>query len=288
MSIPRNLLSSSVLSGAVFSAATIPMLAMGDQPIEINLGGEPFFIGTVDDLAAPYLGLVTAASLGMGVTTLSVLGWSQSSSKATRSEDKIMQLRKDLRDRESAIEQLRFSDARLEAAGLGSFIDDDNVHSEFEQPQHFPSAEPAPAPQPVAQAQPYAATYQVVRSVGNGDRPVGQARQNAQPTTQAHQRQVQRIRVPAQATAAPSHNGSQRMAQAAVKPPLPPQPKFQQAPSSAVASHTRSNGSPARPQGHAVPATTGESHPDQLNDLLAQMQNLMSQVEQMQQGTAVA
>jgi hypothetical protein len=256
MSIPRYLLSSSVLSGAVFCAATVPMLALDSQPLEVIVDGEPKFVGQGRDLAAPYLGLATAASLGMGVMTLSVLGWSKSSSKIAQSEDELAKLRKDLKEKESLIEQLRFSDARLEAAGLGSFIDDDDVHAEFEQPQPSLHVEPVPA------------------------------HTTASAPAQRANPPVQRVHVPAAVAPAMAQTGRQRIPSAAVaKPPAPPQPKFQQAPAPVASSPSHTRRTSARPQSNE--RATESSHPEQLNDLLTQIQHIMTQVEQIQQGATV-
>lgn len=124
MSFPRTLLSSSLLAGVVFSAATLPMAAMGSQPLTIHLENQPIFAGQVKELSGPYLGLATAVSLGAGVTALALLNWSHAARKLSKAEDEVSDLRQQLRDKENELERLRFSDARLASAGLESFLDE--------------------------------------------------------------------------------------------------------------------------------------------------------------------
>jgi DNA repair exonuclease SbcCD ATPase subunit len=129
MSFSRTLLSSSLLAGVVFSAATLPMAAMGSQPLTVHLENQPIFAGQFKELSGPYLGLATAVSLGAGVTSLALLSWSQSSRKLSKIEDEVSELRQQLKDKENELESLRFSDTRLASAGLASFLDEIEVAS---------------------------------------------------------------------------------------------------------------------------------------------------------------
>lgn len=105
------------------------MAAMGSQPLTIHLENQPVFAGQVKELSGPYLGLATAVSLGAGVTALALLNWSHSSRKLSKVEDEISELRQQLRDKESELESLRFSETRLASAGLEAFLDEVEVTS---------------------------------------------------------------------------------------------------------------------------------------------------------------
>jgi len=166
MSIPRYLLSSSMLSGAVFCASTLPMAALDSKPVTIQVEDDPVFVGQLKELAAPYLGLATAASLGMGVMSLTMLGWSQSSGRLSQSKDEIAKLQKELRDRDALVERLKFSDARLESSGLASFIEDDGLESEITSNHHHVITSRQLDSQPVSET-PVVQTqhYQVSNSV---------------------------------------------------------------------------------------------------------------------------
>jgi hypothetical protein len=123
--LQRFLLPAAMLSGVVFSAATLPLVVLGSEPVDVHLQDEPVFSGEVKDLAAPYLGLATVMSLGMGIATLSALGWSQSSRQSAEAEDQVTSLQRDLQEKEAQIEALRFSEKRLSAAGLQYFLHDE-------------------------------------------------------------------------------------------------------------------------------------------------------------------
>ncbi|GAB4133960.1 MAG: hypothetical protein Fur0046_05280 [Cyanobacteria bacterium J069] len=97
---------------------------MGSQPLTVHLENQPIFAGQVKELSGPYLGFAAALSLGAGITSLAMLSWSQSSRKLSRVEDEMSDLRQQLKDRENELESVRFSETRLSAAGLDSFLDE--------------------------------------------------------------------------------------------------------------------------------------------------------------------
>jgi hypothetical protein len=115
------------------------MATLDSKPVTIQVDDAPVFVGQLKELAAPYLGLATAASVGMGVMTMTLLGWSQSSSKLSQTRDEVAKLQKELQDRDALVEQLKFSDTRLEASGLSDFIEDEPVSEVVYAPtQHQP------------------------------------------------------------------------------------------------------------------------------------------------------
>ncbi|MGJ3254117.1 MAG: hypothetical protein ACFE0J_23735 [Elainellaceae cyanobacterium] len=182
MSIPRYLLSSAMLSGAVFCASTLPMAALDSQPVTIQVEDNPVFVGQLKELAGPYLGIATAASLGVGVMSLTMLGWSQSSGRLSQSKDEIAKLQKELQDRDALVERLKFSDARLEASGLASFIDNDrfesdvaNHHHQFVVPRQLDSSNSFGTPSTQTQH------YQVSNSVPTDVRPASVPQYGAKP-----------------------------------------------------------------------------------------------------------
>lgn len=297
MSIPRYLLSSSMLSGAVFCACTLPMAALDSKPVTIQIDDDPLFVGQLKELAAPYLGLATVASLGMGVMSFSVMGWSQSSGKLSRSKDEIEKLQKELRDRESLVEQLKFSDARLEASGLNSFIKDDELDSDLGSHHHAvsqPVETHNTSGMPSVQAQSYEVYYHVSTPAPTGDRPTTAPRHAAQ-SPLPPKRHAQHPAAPVMTSAQPQ-NGDRPgpTTHHTAKPPLPPKRHAQNL-ETAMPSAQNLNGSfhPATSQQTSVemPAKLEPSSPensDQLNDLLSQMQQVMVKVEKLQQGHSTA
>jgi hypothetical protein len=140
--LQRFVLPAAMLSGAVFSAATLPLVVLGSEPVDIHLEDEPVFSGEIKDLAAPYLGIATVMSLGMGVATISALGWSQSSRKSAEAEDQVSSLQRDLQEKEAQIEALQFSEKRLHAAGLQYFLQDEVEEVNAQPVASTPTAHP--------------------------------------------------------------------------------------------------------------------------------------------------
>jgi hypothetical protein len=122
MSFSKHLLSSVLLAGTIFAAATVPLVALGSKPVAIQLEGKPVFVGQFKELAAPYMGLVLALSIGAGATNLAVMRWYQSSRKLNLAESKMSTLKQQLNEKEALIEALKFSPSRLQASGLERFL----------------------------------------------------------------------------------------------------------------------------------------------------------------------
>ncbi|MEB3360207.1 MAG: hypothetical protein VKK04_26005 [Synechococcales bacterium] len=132
MGFPKFLMTSSVLAGVTFCSTTLPLVALGSSSLgfEVQRGEDPIFIGQLEDVAAPYLGFATAISLGVGAISLTTMGWSHTSKKLSASEDQMQALRRQLQEKEGLIESLQFSETRLEAAGLTSFMEEDEFYLE--------------------------------------------------------------------------------------------------------------------------------------------------------------
>ncbi len=122
MSFSKHLLSSVFLAGTVFVAATLPLATFGSKPVAIQLESKPVFTGQFKELAAPYLGLVLAMSIGAGVTNLAVMRWHQSARKLGTVNHQMSALKQQLTEQETLIENLRFSPTRLQASGLEQFL----------------------------------------------------------------------------------------------------------------------------------------------------------------------
>lgn len=127
MSFSKHLLSSVLLAGTIFAAATVPLVTLGSKPVAIQLEGKPVFVGQFKELAAPYMGLVLALSIGAGATNLAVMRWHQSSRKLNLAESEVSTLKQQLNEKEVLIETLKFSPSRLQASGLERFLPEDAV-----------------------------------------------------------------------------------------------------------------------------------------------------------------
>ena len=275
MSIPRYLLSSSMLSGAVFCACTLPMAALDSKPVTIQIDDDPLFVGQLNELAAPYLGLATAASLGMGVMSFSVMGWSQSSGKLSQSKDEIEKLQKELRERESLVEQLKFSDARLEASGLSSFIEDDGLEHDLVSNNHavaHPVDTRNTSGTPANQPQPYEVYYHVSHSAVNGDRPTTAPRHAAKPPLPP-KHHAQNPAAPVMTSGQPQ-NGARPAA--TPRPPLPPKHHAQNPAAPVMTSGQPQNGArpTATPRHATKPPLPPKHHAQNLGTAMPPAQNL--------------
>jgi hypothetical protein len=123
MTAPYALVSSALLSGVVFFAATLPLTLMGSQPVTIKVSEDPVFSGRLEELATPYLGFTTLLSLGVGAATFGLLGWQSSSRKLNHAEQQIAALKQQIQEAEASLEHLKFSETRLQTAGLNHFLD---------------------------------------------------------------------------------------------------------------------------------------------------------------------
>lgn len=125
MTVSHGLLSSTLLAGIVFAATTLPLTALGSQPITLKVEEKTVFSGRLEDLATPYLTLTTALSLGVGVAAFGLLGWQSASRKLNHVEEKNSILQQQLQEKEALLEHFKFSEKKLQAMGLNFFLESD-------------------------------------------------------------------------------------------------------------------------------------------------------------------
>lgn len=139
MGFPKSLMSSAVLTGVVFCSATVPLAALNSKTVTVQVNEQPVMMGQLQDFAPPYLGFATLLSLGTGIVSLSALGWRQSAKKLESATDKAKSLEQKLQEQAYAIENLKFSDRRLIASGLDTFLGDDRQTGTAVQPDSLSS-----------------------------------------------------------------------------------------------------------------------------------------------------
>lgn len=122
MNLSHRLLSSALLAGAVFSITALPLTMLGEKPVTVQLEERPVFVGQLRELARPYLALATGISLGVGAVSLAVSSWRSAADKLERSEAALATLRQQLDEKNALVEQLRFSETRLQLSGLEQFL----------------------------------------------------------------------------------------------------------------------------------------------------------------------
>jgi len=132
MSFSRCLLSSALLAGVVFCGTTFPLAALGSKPVTIQLGEQQIFVGRIKEFAGPYMGFATAISIGVGAVSLATAGWQQSSRKLGKAEEQMSALKQQLQEKEALLEDLKFSESKLNASGLKFFLQgDEEQHGSF-------------------------------------------------------------------------------------------------------------------------------------------------------------
>lgn len=122
MSFANNLVSSALLVGALFSITTFPLAALSSKPVTIELERDTVFAGSLKDIAVPYLLTTAAISIGAGVANFAMMNWQQSSRKLASLEGQMSKLTHQLSEKEAQIEYLKFSQPKLEALGLAGFL----------------------------------------------------------------------------------------------------------------------------------------------------------------------
>lgn len=121
-SLSKLILPASLLAGGIFSSLTFPLAMFGSDPMVVHLKEEPVFVGQLKDVAAPYVGLAGLISLGTGAVGVTLAGWSQSSRKSEKIQEKLSGLQQQLREKEAQLEEVLLSQSRLEEEGLVDFI----------------------------------------------------------------------------------------------------------------------------------------------------------------------
>jgi hypothetical protein len=148
MTTSRSLVFSVFLSSFVFAGATIAFLATGSRPLTIQLDDRPVFTGRIQDLATPYFASVTALSFGVGLTSFALLSWQDTSRRFAQSASQVAALKQQVQLQEGMVESLKFSEAKLQAAGLNFFLEPTLSSSQAPQPSLGESTLPIAFPQP--------------------------------------------------------------------------------------------------------------------------------------------
>lgn len=124
--IRKFVLPSLLASSAVFTALSFPLVVYGSEPIDSKLAEG---LGVSDavvmkDFAAPYLGLAGLVSLAVGGVGLTLSGIGHSKRQSSLLAAQVEASQQVLKGREAEIQSLLMSDKGLNSAGLGFFLDD--------------------------------------------------------------------------------------------------------------------------------------------------------------------
>lgn len=148
----RAVLTSALLSCAVFSCLTAPLAVFGSNLIDIEYQRENIFVGRLKDIATPYLGLAGLISVGAGAVSFCVSEWRRSAQKSTQIETQLVELKNELQEKSTQIDDLRLADSYLSAHGFQAFLDteDSQSHSVPVTVSQARVVQPSKAPMPTS------------------------------------------------------------------------------------------------------------------------------------------
>lgn len=118
-------LPSIVSAVTVFSAMSFPLATLGDKQTVIKFQEEVIFDGKLRDVAAPYVVLATAMSIGAGIFAMAVCGWQYSARKSAEFQQELSGLQKHLEEKEAQLQEFKVSESRLQVSGLTTFLDNE-------------------------------------------------------------------------------------------------------------------------------------------------------------------
>lgn len=113
-----------LLSATVFAILSVPLVIFGKEPVSIQFQEEPLFSGKLRDISSPYLGLAGVLSLGTGFAAVAVEGWRRSNDKSSLVEAQLLDLAKNIQQKETQLEALKLADFQLENSELNTFVDE--------------------------------------------------------------------------------------------------------------------------------------------------------------------
>lgn len=118
-----SLLFSILLSGSVFTAATLPLAMFRSQPVQVQVQNKTVFDSELNAISNPYLWLTGGFSAVLGIGTLALSGWRLSANKLEKDREKAAEMEQKLQASKTELERVSFSSARLGAQGLDSFLE---------------------------------------------------------------------------------------------------------------------------------------------------------------------
>lgn len=113
-----------LLSATVFATLSVPLVLFGKEPVTIQLQEEPVFSGKLRDISSPYLALAGVLSLGVGFAAVAVAGWRRSTDKSSLVEAQLLDLAKNIQQKETQLEALKTAEFQLESSELKAFVDE--------------------------------------------------------------------------------------------------------------------------------------------------------------------
>jgi hypothetical protein len=124
-SFGKYLIPAALSTGAVFSALMTPLWMFSDQSLTISNGEGQIADLVLKDISAPYTGIVSLISLGLGASSLAAAGLRSSARQSAEAHETLLARQQQLEAREISLQQALTSENFLDRSGLSFFLEDE-------------------------------------------------------------------------------------------------------------------------------------------------------------------
>jgi hypothetical protein len=122
--LKKLLLPTVIISGTLLVSFGLILGTQGSKPIEIQFDNQQVFYGELRDIISPPVGALI--SIGVGLTTVSLLGWQQTRKKTQALQMQVSQLQKQILDRDSQIQELKIASPSSVLSKLDWFLEQES------------------------------------------------------------------------------------------------------------------------------------------------------------------
>lgn len=151
--LKKILLPTVVISGTLIAGFSALLFTQGSKPIQIQLENRQVFDGQFKDIFSPQMGALL--TIGVTVTTASMLAWYQSARESSKLERRLSQLQTEISYKDAQIEELKVAPTSPMLSSLDWFLEGEHVTSVPKQTTPKETikkiVKEIPAPEPVVQ-----------------------------------------------------------------------------------------------------------------------------------------
>jgi hypothetical protein len=193
--LKKILLPTVVISGTLLAGFGALLVTQGNKPVQIQLENRPVFDGQFKDILSPQIGALL--TIGVTLTTASLLAWRASAEESSQLEKRISQLKTEISYKDAQISELKVAPSSPMLSSLNWFLEGERVISSVTEPTVKQAVEQIPISEPVVAVRP--ATKPLVTPISSmkyevitTTQPSVQTATSAFPTVQSVQGYVQR------------------------------------------------------------------------------------------------
>lgn len=152
--LKKILLPTVVISGTLIAGFSALLFTQGSKPVQIQLENRQVFDGQFKDIFSPQMGALL--TIGVTVTTASMLAWYQSARESSKLERRLSQLQTEISYKDAQIEELKVAPTSPMLSSLDWFLEGEHVTSKVPK-QTTPKetikeiVKEIPVPEPVVQ-----------------------------------------------------------------------------------------------------------------------------------------